>query len=282
MVLRNTRCCQRSRGSAFFAGLNPSGSLARGVKLLFLHILHSLISCVSLVGWGLHCHLVLVSSWALDLFSEGRVLEGILNIAVMPKPFVLTLSEITPKRIQNYLTGVGKRRSKQNMPTLFPALLINCFTPQLFYVLAGFFIGCGACVIHILICQSILLFIRENRVNLGSTPCTVFYKDILHSFYPKSIYFNVWVSAPGNRWTLWWFASCSRSVSLPFSPASQHLQSRGAIAANCLAAAWQQRWERRTVPQSCLIDLWAVWTWLAKKEYLNLKAAGLIFHFKSE
>lgn len=87
----------------------------------------------------------------------------------------------------------------------------NCFL-----CVASLFIGCGVCVIHILICQSILLFIRENIVNLGSTPCTIFYRDILNSFYPKSIYFNMWISAPGNRWTPWWFASCSRSISLPF------------------------------------------------------------------
>ena len=101
------------------------------------------------------------------------------------------------------------------MPPYFLLSTLTVLPHSCFLCVASLFIGCGVCVIHILICQSVLPFIRENIVNLGSTPCTVFYKDILHSFYPKSIYFNVWVSAPGNRSIPWWCASCSRSVSLP-------------------------------------------------------------------
>lgn len=36
-----------------------------------------------------------------------------------------------------------------------------------------------------LICQSILMFIRKNIANVGYPPCTLFYKGILHSFHPK-------------------------------------------------------------------------------------------------
>lgn len=105
VVLCNTRWCRASWGSAFVAAWNPSGSPASGVKLLFFASpALSLISRVTLVG----CNLLLISNCALDPFSGGDVLEGILNIAVMHKPFILTLSETTPKRTQSYLTRAGE------------------------------------------------------------------------------------------------------------------------------------------------------------------------------
>lgn len=111
VVLYNTRWCQVSWGSAFVAGLNPSGFPASGVKLLFLQTLLSLSLWSALVGQGLHCNLLLISNWALDPFSGGSVLEGILNIAVMHKPFILW-QKPHQRGCKATFPGVVKRGSK--------------------------------------------------------------------------------------------------------------------------------------------------------------------------
>lgn len=106
----------------------------------------------------------------------------------------------------------------------------------------------GVVYVHMLICQSILAFIEENIVNLGYTPCTLFYKDILHSFYPKTFILisDYRLLEMGELYdglglveeaSAGWWAVC-------LGTAQQLGCGQGAAAARYLAPAQPQWWQR--------------------------------------
>lgn len=91
-----------SQGSAFIAGLNPFGSPASAVKLLFLQVILSLISCVP--SW---LRAVGPKPWT----CQWRPCPGGPECCCTVQHFILTPSQTTPEGIQICLTRVVNRGS---------------------------------------------------------------------------------------------------------------------------------------------------------------------------
>lgn len=172
-----------------------------------------LTSSVTLVGQGLHS----ICSWSATKFWTHSVR------VVSLRKFWISLQCTNPSFLYHWsLTEEdAKLQCSVKRDTLFPALHIVCFIPQLFFMCCQSFIVCAVCMsCTYWLCQYILTFYEQKH----DKPWVRTLHGILPkfpSFYPKGIYFNVWIRSSGNRGTLWYLSladdkwTCCWAVWLP-------------------------------------------------------------------
>lgn len=223
-----------NQGSAFIGGLSPFGCPASAVKLLFLQVVFSLISCAP--SWP---RAVGPKPWS----CEWRPCSGGPEHCCTAQHSHTITNHARRNSELHYQSGEWRQDIEH--ATLFPLCTRTVLPHSCFYVMPVF-IGCGVCTHADL---SVHLSLHRGEY---SKPW-VHTLHIILQRYPsfilsKNIYFNKWLQAPGNGWTLWWPGSCWRSISwlvgsVPGDSPAARLWS-GCCSSQVLGTAQPQWWQR--------------------------------------